>query len=377
MNSKKIFLSPPHMSGREMAYIQQAFEQNWIAPLGPNVDGFEQDIIKFLGGGHANALSSGTAAIHLALRLLCVNKGDFVFVSTFTFIGSVNPILYMGATPVFIDSEMDTWNMDPNLLQEALKVYKEKGKLPKAVILVHLYGMPAKIKEIKKICSNYNVPLIEDAAEALGSSYGGRKLGLWGDFGVFSFNGNKILSTSGGGALISSSKELWHKALFLSTQARDNALHYEHSEIGYNYRMSNIIAGIGRGQMEVITERVNARREVNKLYRVFLKKQSDIDFQTEIDNELFSNYWLSVFYIKRNNASQICQNIIMALADENIESRPLWKPMHLQPLFKEAPNFINGISEKLFFSGVCLPSGSDLAIEDIERIVSILESQLT
>ena len=371
----KIWLSSPHMSGHEQKYIQEAFEENWVAPLGPNVNEFENELAKYLNVSHVAALSSGTAALHLALILLNVKKDDEVLVSTFTFSASVNPIIYQNAKPIFIDSEKDTWNMDPDLLEVAIKDRIKSGKKPKAIILVHLYGMPAKIDEIFDLAEKYEIPVIEDAAEALGSKYKNMKVGTRGQFGIFSFNGNKIITTSGGGALVSNNKEYIEKARFLATQARDNAPHYQHSEVGYNYRMSNILAGIGRGQLEVLNQRVESRRENYRFYKNLFKSYQEVTFLDETDSSFFSNYWLTTIKIAEEHTKIIsAEKIRLALENENIESRPLWKPMHLQPIFNKYPKYINGISEELFNTGLCLPSGSNLTVDDKKRISSVIKN---
>lgn len=376
MNSKndRIYLSSPHMSGHEQKYIQEAFNQNWIAPLGPNVDEFENCLASYCEVNEAAALSSGTAAIHLALIMLGVGVGDEVLVPTFTFSASVNPIVYQGATPVFVDSEDVTWNMDPVLLELALKERKEQGagSRVKAIIVVHLYGMPAKMDEILEIANRYNIPVIEDAAEALGSRYKGKHVGTFGKMAIFSFNGNKIITTSGGGALVSGDKELVEKARFLSTQARDKAPHYQHSEIGYNYRISNILAGIGRGQMEVINERVERRREIFMFYKSYLSSLPGIEFLEEPDKNYFSNRWLTTILIDSKITGISREIIQVTLEKENIESRPLWKPMHIQPVFSKYPASINGTSEELFKKGLCLPSGSNLTDSQSELIMEKL-----
>jgi dTDP-4-amino-4,6-dideoxygalactose transaminase len=375
MNSR-IFLSSPHMGGEEIKFIKNAFEKNWIAPLGPNVDGFEKDLAAYTGVPHAAALSSGTAAIHLALILLGVEPGDEVICQSMTFCASANPIAYMCATPVFVDSETDTWNMDPNLLEYAVKARQKAGKQIKAIIPVHLYGMPAKMREIVAVASKYAIPVIEDAAEALGSEYRGQPCGSFGKIGILSFNGNKIITTSGGGALISNDAVLVKKARFLATQARDPAPHYQHSEIGYNYRMSNICAGIGRGQMEVLPERVRQRRAFYDFYRELLSGKEGISFLPEPE-EMFSNRWLTTILVDPARADGVTrEDIRMALEAENIESRPLWKPMHLQPVFRDAPATINGTSERLFANGLCLPSGSNLQPDEKKRIADVLKKLL-
>ncbi len=367
----RIWLSSPHMGGKEIDFIQQAFTQNWIAPLGPNVDGFEKELGQYTGVDHVAALSSGTAAIHLALILLGIERGDEVLVQSFTFCGSSNPILYQGATPVLIDSERDTYNMDPDVLETAIKDRIQKGKKPKAVILVHLYGMPARVDDIIEICQRYEISLIEDAAEALGSSYKGRKAGYFGVFSVLSFNGNKIITTSGGGALLSQNEEMIAKARFLATQARDTAPHYEHSELGFNYRMSNICAGIGRGQLEILDKHVARRREINQWYKETVSREG-ISFLEEPNDDYFSNHWLSVMQVDEQKAGISREQIRLAFLDENIESRPTWKPMHLQPLYQEFPFYGAGVGQDLFENGLCLPSGSNLTETEQERIQNVL-----
>lgn len=350
-----------------MKYIREAFEQNWIAPLGPNVDNFEKELAEYLGGSdtnHVAALSSGTAAIHLALILSGVRQDDEVLCQSFTFSASANPILYQGATPVFVDSERTTWNMCPVLLEEAILERISLGRKPKACIAVHLYGMPAQIAEIKVVCERYGIVLIEDAAEALGSHIGGKMLGTYGQFGILSFNGNKIITTSGGGALVSSDEEAIRRARFFSTQSRDNAPHYQHSEIGYNYRMSNISAGIGRGQLEVLDQWIQNRRANFEFYRQNLS----LDWQKEPEG-YFSNRWLSCALF---GSAEEREQVRLRLAEENIESRPLWKPMHLQPVFEKYPKYVNGVSEDLFERGLCFPSGSNLGEEDLERVIEKL-----
>jgi len=368
MMKEKIWLSSPHMSGNEMKFVNEAYETNWIAPLGPNVDGFEQDLQKYLDISHVAALSSGTGAIHLALVLLGVNAGDEVLASSFTFSATVNPITYVGAIPILIDSETDTWNMSPELLEEAITDRIAKGKKPKAIILVHLYGMPAKIDEIMDISRKYEIPVIEDAAEALGSKYKNKALGTFGKFGILSFNGNKIITTSGGGALISDDEEAIQKARFLATQARDNAPHYQHSHIGYNYRMSNILAGIGRGQMMVVDNRVEQRRANHLFYKNIFKNADGITLLEEPSDDYFSNFWLTTILIDDKKTGFTNTGLRLAFEKENIETRPLWKPMHLQPVFKSYPAYLNGVSESLFKKGLCLPSGSNLTNEEKNRI---------
>lgn len=369
MNSK-IWLSSPHMSGKEKEFVDEAFETNWVAPLGPHVDGLETDIASYLGEDvHVTALSSGTAAIHLALILLGVQRDDEVICQSFTFSASANPVVYQGATPVFIDSEKETWNMCPDFLREAIKDRIKKGKKPKAIIPVHLYGMPCKLNEILQVAAEYEIPVIEDAAEALGSSYFNKKTGTFGDISCLSFNGNKIITTSGGGAIVSKNKRYTDMAKFLATQARDAAPHYEHSHIGYNYRMSNICAGIGRGQMTVLDDRVKQRRQVFDNYKSSLKDIPCISFQNEL-SRLFSNRWLTTIILDLNKTPNgiINEDIRIALESENIESRPLWKPMHMQPVFKDAPFYGYGTCKELFKKGLCLPSGSNMTTEEFERI---------
>lgn len=369
LTKTKIYLSSPHMGGSEQKFVNQAFDTNWIAPLGPNVDGFENDIKTYLGSNNEVAvLSSGTASIHLALQLLDVSCGDEVLCQSFTFSASANPIIYQGAKPVFIDSESDTWNMSPELLEIAIKDRIEKYKKPKAIIAVHLYGMPYKAKEINEIAKKYDIPVVEDSAEALGSTYFNQACGTLSDVGILSFNGNKIITTSGGGALITKNLELKNKAVFLSTQARDNAPHYQHSSIGFNYRMSNVLAGIGRGQMEVIDDRVEARRKNYNFYKTNLEKFENIKFLEEPDG-FFSNRWITCI---KTNSYQLREEIRLALQQDDIESRPLWKPMHIQPVFKNCLSYTDGTSEKLFNNGLCLPSGSNLTQEDLERVLSII-----
>lgn len=369
-NKSKIWLSSPHMGGNEQKYINSAFEKNWIAPLGENVDGFEQDLQNFLGVEHAAALSSGTAAIHLALIMLGVEANDEVICSSFTFSASTNPIVYQKAIPVFVDSEPETWNMDPELLEKAIKDRIKNGKKPGAIIVVHLYGMPAKMDDILKIAKYYEIPVIEDAAEALGSKYNGKYCGSYGKLSVLSFNGNKIITTSGGGALISKNENYIKKARFLATQARDDAPHYQHSQIGYNYRMSNIIAGVGRGQMEVLEQRIEKRRYINQLYSEKLADINGLSFLTEPDEKYYSNFWLTTILIDPIISGGVTrEDLRLALIEENIDSRPLWKPMHLQPVFENYPKYINGVSERLFEKGLCLPSGSNLTDDDLNRVI--------
>ncbi len=372
MNSK-IWLSSPHMGGNEINYIKESFDTNWIAPLGPNVNNFEEELAKYLKLKYCAALVSGTSAIHLALIMLNVEREDEVICQSFTFSASANPILYQGATPVFVDSEPETWNMDPELLEEAIKDRISKGKKPKAIIVVHLYGMPAKMDEIISISNKYEIPIIEDAAEALGSTYKGRHCGSLGTMGILSFNGNKIITTSGGGALVSNNPEYIEKARFLATQARDNAPHYQHSHIGYNYRMSNVLAGIGRGQLEVLDERVKQRRENNIFYRNLLGDIDGINFHSESEKSV-SNFWLTSILVNDEKLGGLSrEDLRLGLEQDNIESRPLWKPMHLQPVFSDAPAYINGFSEMAFRKGICLPSGSNLTEQEKDRIANKLD----
>lgn len=367
--SDKIWLSSPHMGGNEQKYVNEAFDANWVAPLGPNVDGFEKDLESFLNADvKVAALSAGTAALHLALIECGVGYGEEVICQSMTFSASANPIAYCGATPVFIDSEKDTWNMCPVVLKEAVEDRISKGKKPKAIIVVHLYGMPAKMDEILKVASQYDIPVIEDAAEALGSTYKGKTCGTFGRFGILSFNGNKIITTSGGGALVCHTQEDKDKAVFLSTQARDNAPHYQHSHIGYNYRMSNIVAGIGRGQMEVLTSRVEARRAMSKFYQDLFADIDGVTIFVEPNADYYSNHWLSAIIVDSNKTGKTREDLRLALLEDNIESRPLWKPMHMQPVFANAPYYGTDIAEKLFDDGLCLPSGSNLTGEERERI---------
>lgn len=358
-----------------MAYVQQAYDLNWVAPLGQNVDEFEKSIAAYTQSAYASALSAGTAALHLALILLGVGRGDEVIAQDFTFSATINPICYLGAKPVLVDSEMDTWNMCPVALKEAIEDRIAKGIKPKAIIPVHLYGMPAKMKEIHDIADFYSIPIIEDAAEALGSKLENKMMGTWGKLGVLSFNGNKIITTSGGGAIISDDLNLIEKSRFLATQARDKALHYQHSEIGYNYRMSNIVAGIGRGQMEVLDDRVTKRREINAWYKSLLKDVPGIHFQMEPNASFFSNYWLTAIVVDPKMTGGITRDDIhLALEKENIESRPLWKPMHSQPVFSDYPVYMTGVSSHLFKHGLCLPSGSNMTEEDLVRISKTLKN---
>lgn len=373
--NEKIWLSSPHMGGNELKYIHEAFDQNWVAPLGPNVNGFEEDLESFL---HANvkvaALSAGTAALHLALIECGVSAGDEVICQSMTFSASANPIAYCGATPVFVDSESETWNICPKALEEAIQDRIANGKIPKAIIAVHLYGMPYKVEEVLAISEKYQIPVIEDAAEALGSTFKGQAAGTFGKFGVLSFNGNKIITTSGGGALVCHNQEDKDKTVFLSTQARDNAPHYQHSHIGYNYRMSNIIAGIGRGQMEVLKDRINARRKMHDFYVHLFNGIKGVKVFSEPDSNYYSNHWLSAITIDPKLAGITREDLRLSLLEDNIESRPLWKPMHLQPIFKNAPYYGGRVAEELFDKGLCLPSGSSLNDEDRDRIASKIKA---
>jgi dTDP-4-amino-4,6-dideoxygalactose transaminase len=372
MNTK-IWLSSPHLTGEEQKYVKEAFDTNWVAPLGPNVNGLEADICVYSKVTSCSALSSGTAALHLALIMLGIESGDEVLVSSFTFSATVNPIRYQNAIPILIDSEKDTWNMSPELLEEAIKDRIALGKTPKAIILVHLYGLPSKMDELMAIASRYEIPVIEDAAEAIGAKYYGKAMGSFGEMGVFSFNGNKIITTSGGGALVSNNPDYCKKATFLSTQARDDAPHYQHSQIGYNYRMSNIVAGIGRGQMEVLDNRVAARRKNFEFYKKELAEFSNISFVEEPEG-FFANRWLTTILTE---SFETRERIRLALEKENIESRPLWKPMHMQPVFQEFPAYVDGTSEDLFERGLCLPSGSNLSEEDLKRVVDVIKEVLS
>lgn len=375
MNNSKIWLSSPHMGGNEQQYIKEAFDSNWVAPLGPNVTGFEQDLEQFLKDDvHIAALSSGTAAIHLGLVLLGVQAGDEVICQSFTFSASANPILYLGATPVFVDSESETWNMCPIALEEAIAARIKNGRKPKAIIAVHLYGMPFKAEDIIGISRKYGIPILEDSAEALGSIYKGKYCGTFGDIAALSFNGNKIITTSGGGALVTHSKEIKDKTIFLATQARDNAPHYQHSEIGYNYRLSNICAGIGRGQMEVLEKHINLRRAMHNFYVDFFTDIKGVTVFSEPNSDYYSNHWLSCIVIDFNALGKTSTDLRIALEKENIECRPLWKPMHLQPIFERYPYYGGNVSQQLFENGLCLPSGSNLTESDKKRICAALQS---
>ncbi|MEW4264781.1 aminotransferase class I/II-fold pyridoxal phosphate-dependent enzyme [Priestia megaterium] len=380
MTESRIYLSPPHMSGDEQGYIHEAFESNWIAPLGPNVDGFEKEIASYVGVSEAVAVSSGTAAIHLALSLLGVTKGDTVFCSTLTFIASANPIIYQGAEPIFIDSEPETWNMSPQALKRALQDASIQGILPKAVIVVNLYGQSAKMDEILSLCNQYNIPVIEDAAESLGSTYKGKASGTFGKFGVYSFNGNKIITTSGGGMLVSNDVAALQQARFLATQARDSAPHYQHSQLGYNYRMSNILAGVGRAQLQVLENRVEARRQIFGRYYQELAGFPGITFMPELSNTK-TNRWLTVLTINEKEAGISAAQLVQAFTDQNIEARPVWKPLHMQPLFQGAryyPHSENDdVAQQLFQTGICLPSGSNMTEDDQNRVIQCLKKALS
>ncbi|MED3866660.1 aminotransferase class I/II-fold pyridoxal phosphate-dependent enzyme [Priestia megaterium] len=379
MTKSRIYLSPPHMSGDEQGYIHEAFESNWIAPLGPNVDGFEKEIASYVGVSEAVAVSSGTAAIHLALSLLGVTKGDTVFCSTLTFIASANPIIYQGAEPIFIDSEPETWNMSPQALARALQDASIEGALPKAVIVVNLYGQSAKMDEILSLCNQYNIPVIEDAAESLGSTYKGKASGTFGKFGVYSFNGNKIITTSGGGMLVSNDVAALQQARFLATQARDSAPHYQHSQLGYNYRMSNILAGVGRAQLQVLENRVEARRQVFERYYQELSGLTGITFMPELSNTK-TNRWLTVLTINEKETGISAAQLVQAFTEQNIEARPVWKPLHMQPLFQGVryyPHSENDdVAQLLFQTGICLPSGSNMTEDDQNRVIKCLKKAL-
>jgi dTDP-4-amino-4,6-dideoxygalactose transaminase len=368
---EKIWLSSPHMSGNEQSYVKEAFDTNWVAPLGPNVNGFEDDLQSYLNEDrYVAALASGTSALHLGLILLGVSHSDEVICQSKTFSASANPIVYQGATPVFIDSERDTWNMCPILLETAIKDRIAQGKKLKAIISVHLYGMPYKVEEVHQIANKYNIPIVEDSAESLGSQYNGQNCGTFGDYSILSFNGNKIITTSGGGALVTRTLEQKQKAVFLATQARDDAPHYLHSHIGYNYRMSNIIAGIGRGQMTILDRHVAKRRSNHEFYVNAFKEINKITFLHEPEG-YFSNRWLSCILLDSKSTRE---GLRLALEKENIESRPLWKPMHQQPIFKDAPSYLNGVSDDLFERGLCLPSGSNLTDIELDRVISTINT---
>lgn len=373
MNTK-IWLSSPHMGGNEQKYVNEAFAENWVAPLGPNVNGFEEDLESFLGqDSKVAALSAGTGALHLALVECGVEYGDEVICQSMTFSASANPISYCGGIPVFVDSEPETWNMCPVALREAIEDRIQKGKKPKAIIVVHLYGMPAKMDEIISIAKEFDIDLIEDAAEALGSTYKNQRCGTFGRFGILSFNGNKIITTSGGGALACKTQEDKDKTVFLSTQARDNAPHYQHSHIGFNYRMSNIVAGIGRGQMEVLSDRVEARRSMHDFYVDIFRDINGVTIFSEPSSDFYSNHWLSAIIVDPAITGKTRENLRLAFLDDNIESRPLWKPMHMQPVFENAPYYGQIVAEKLFEDGLCLPSGSNLSDDDRNRIEKVIK----
>jgi dTDP-4-amino-4,6-dideoxygalactose transaminase len=376
MIKNKIWLSSPHMGGTEQNYIQEAFDTNWVAPLGPNVNGFEQDLESYLEANvHVGALSSGTAAIHLGLILLGVQAGDEVICQTMTFSASANPILYVGATPVFIDSEEETWNLCPLALESAIIDRIQKGNKPKAIITAHLYGVPYQIEAVRALANFYKIPILEDAASALGSTYKGQKCGTFGDISILSFNGNKIITTSGGGAIVTKTAALKDKAIFYATQSRDNAPHYQHSEIGYNYRMSNICAGIGRGQMEVLDEHVALRRQMHDFYVEVFASIEGVDVFSTPNEEYYANYWLSAITIDATKTNGItAETLRLAFEAENIESRPLWKPMHLQPIFEKYPYYGSNVAQNLFENGLCLPSGSNLTDIDRDRISKVIKS---
>jgi len=370
---KRIWLSSPHMGGDEEHFVKEAFDTNWVAPLGPNVDGFENDLQNYLeNNSEVTVLVSGTSALHLGLKLLGVTSGDEVLCQSLTFAASANPIIYLGATPIFVDSEKATWNICPKQLKIAIKDRIAKGKKPKAIIAVHLYGMPYNVEAIEKISEEYNIPVLEDSAESLGSKYKGKKCGTFGHQAILSFNGNKMITTSGGGALVSKEERSKRKAVFWATQAKDDAPHYQHSEIGYNYRMSNVIAGIGRGQMKVLDSHVARRRSNFNFYEEQLKEYSEISFLKE-PPEYYSNRWLTCI---QTSSFEKREEIRLLLAKKNIESRPLWKPMHCQPVFKKNMAYVNGVSEDLFDRGLCLPSGSNLLKQDLEKIIKLIKSSL-
>lgn len=377
-SKSKIWLSSPHMGGSEAQFVQEAFNTNWIAPLGPNVNGFEDDLEGYLGHNvHVACLVSGTAAIHLALVQLGVGYGDEVICQSFTFCGSTNPIAYQGATPILVDSEMDTWNMCPIALEVAIQDRISKGKKPKAIILVHLYGVPAKMKELLEIAQIYGIPIIEDAAESLGASYDGQMCGTFGNYGVLSFNGNKIITTSGGGALVCKTEADKAQTVFLATQARDDEPYYQHTHIGYNYRMSNVSAGIGRGQMQVLDKHIALRKQNHEFYKTLFDTVPGISIFEATNVNHVSNYWLSCITIDPKIAGSSAEDMRLDLASDNIESRPLWKPMHLQPVYKDAPYYGGNVAETLFNVGLCLPSGSNLSREDRERITKSVDKVIT
>lgn len=377
--ASRIYLSPPHMTGREQQFINRAFESNWIAPLGPNVDAFESEIAQYVRVNEAVVVSSGTAAIHLALLLLDVKKGDTVFCSSLTFVASANPILYQQAEPVFIDSDFDSWNMSPQALERALIEAKKSNKLPKAVIVVNIYGQSAKMDKIMDLCATFNVPIIEDAAESLGSLYRGQASGTFGRFGIYSFNGNKIITTSGGGALVTNDHEAAHNARFLATQAKDNCRYYQHSYLGFNYRMSNVLAGIGRAQLEVIEERVLQKRTIYNTYYTHLNDVPGVSFMPELPGTR-SNRWLTTLTIDENIIGRSSEHIINALTEKNIEARPVWKPLHLQPLYKGCLYYSHDkgvdVSKTLADTGLCLPSGTSLSEEEQWRVINALKNSM-
>ncbi|WP_426490499.1 DegT/DnrJ/EryC1/StrS family aminotransferase [Hymenobacter sp. 102] len=366
----RLYLSPPHLGRHELNYLHKAIEDNWVAPVGPNLDGFERDICEFTGAGHCVALSSGTAAIHLGLRLLGVGPGDEVLCPSFTFVATANPILYLGARPVFVDSEAETWNICPERLREALEDMQRQNRRPRALIIVHLYGMPCRLREVLAVAAEFGVPVLEDAAEALGSRYAGQPLGTFGDVGVFSFNGNKILTTSGGGALVTNRPDWAEKVRFWATQARDAAPHYQHSELGYNYRLSNLLAGIGRGQMELLADRVKKRREIYAWYQEHLHAIPSLTLGPQEPKAGHSNRWLSCVLLNPTETAVTPEQLRLHLETRNIESRPLWKPLHLQPLFADAPMYGGEVCADLFARGLCLPSGSAMTESDLQRVAS-------
>jgi len=371
MNSKRILLSPPHMGGTEQAYIAQAFQDNWIAPVGPHINLFENRLADYFGKNiHVAALQSGTAAIHLALQLAGIQKGDTVLCQSLTFVASVNPVLYLGAKPIFIGSEKETWNMCPIALEEAIQDCLKNGIQPKAILLVHLYGMPAKLDEILTLSKQYQIPIIEDSAEALGSTYQGKPCGTFGTFGILSFNGNKIITTSCGGALITHSEDYKKQAIFLATQAKEEAPHYEHIQMGYNYRMSNIAASIGLGQLDVLQNHIQLRRKNHAFYKKLFDPISNVSLHHEPNANFVSNHWLNIILLDSYDQRE---RLRLHLENHNIESRPVWKPMHLQPLFQGSLYFGGGLAEELFDKGLCLPSGSNLSVEDFNRIKEAIE----
>lgn len=376
--NKRIYLASPHMGGLEEVFVKEAFDTNWIAPLGANVDGFEKELSEYVGSKTGAALASGTAAIHMALKAVGVKKGDKVFCSSLTFAASCNPIIYEGGIPVFIDSEPESHNMSPVALEKAFKAYEEKGEMPKAVIVVNLYGQSADMDKIMEICKKYNVPIIEDAAESLGATYKGKHSGTFGEYGIYSFNGNKIITTSGGGMLVSNNEEGIAKVRFWSTQARDKARHYEHTELGYNYRMSNIVAGIGRGQLRVLEDRIAKKKEIFETYKEAFKEIEDIEMMPVCEYGE-PNYWLTTITLSENSKVKPL-DIILALEKENIESRPIWKPMHIQPYYKEYEFYLHNdeeeisVSEDIFNRGVCLPSDTKMTKEEQERVIKIIKA---